>query len=111
MSEFHHEDLAILHRALSYMRENGPSHTSLGICDQSIMIRLGMEDILKSFFLTWPKFSGRITFPVPHPTLSPNEAYTKLENLWDRGTEYGRNRWELLDHCIAETGKLLGEKA
>lgn len=111
MTEHHIEDIATLHRGLKYLRENGPARPSLGICDQPLMIRLSMTDILRDFFTTWPKYSGRITFPVPHPTYAPNEAYTILENLWDRGTEYGRNRWELLDHCLAETLKELEKKA
>ena len=49
--------------------------------------------------MTWPQYSGDIDFPVPGPAAAI-DAY--FDNLWDRDTEYGRLRWDLLDHIIKE---------
>ena len=32
--------------------------------------------------------------------------FNNLDNLWDRDTEYGRLRWDLLDHIIKEMSKM-----
>lgn len=51
----------------------------------------------------WPKSSGNLPFPVPHPKYpnNPLKAYFAAENLWDRRTAYGKLRWELLNWAIA----------
>lgn len=70
------------------------------------------EDISKLVTLYarhWPKYSGVPLYPVPHPSLSAEDAYDLTENMWDRETEYGRNRWELLEFIIAEVEKELQE--
>lgn len=45
----------------------------------------------------WPKHSGDDLYPVPHPTMSPCDAWCDVNNTdrWDPETEYGRNRREL----------------
>ena len=51
----------------------------------------------------WPKSSGILSFPVPHPKY-PNEplkGYCVTKNIWDRRTAYGKLRWELLNWAIA----------
>lgn len=55
---------------------------------------------LMPIFSTWEHYSGQPDFPVPHPTLSPYLAYMNTENRWDRDTEYGALRWNLLAHVI-----------
>lgn len=51
----------------------------------------------------WPKSSGILSFPVPHPKYpnDPLEAYYAVGNMWDRRTAYGKLRWELLNWAIA----------
>mgnify|MGYP001183599036 FL=1 len=50
----------------------------------------------------WPKYSGSINFPVPHPKYdNPFEGYFNTINIWDRRTAYGKLRWELLNWAIA----------
>lgn len=58
--------------------------------------------LLFSLFKAWPKFSGTLNFPVPHPTepFSAASAYYAAENKWEG--EYGALRMELLDFCITE---------
>jgi len=46
----------------------------------------------------WPKFSGIGLFPVPHPILSPEDAYMKTPNEWL--DEYGENRLDLVRFLI-----------
>lgn len=52
----------------------------------------------------WPGHSGEYYFPVPHPTKPPSTAYIESP-LWDRSTEYGRNRLELIDYVINQLDK------
>ena len=66
----------------------------LGICNQP-----GIQ-INKKMFARWPEWTGSFFFPVPHPTLSPRDAYRKICNLWDRSTAYGQARWRLLEWLI-----------
>ena len=66
----------------------------LGICGQS-----GMR-INKKMFARWPEGTGSFFFPVPHPTLSPMDAFRKICNLWDKSTPYGQARWRLLEWLI-----------
>ena len=57
----------------------------------------------------WPKYSGNRWYPVRHPDMNPLEAYVNQSLYkWDPSTEYGRNRYELLEFLIT---KLEGELA
>lgn len=47
----------------------------------------------------WPKYSGNKLYPVPHPTLHPRTAYDNCSK-WDKRTQYGKDRWELLQFII-----------
>jgi len=51
--------------------------------------------------MLWPKYSGWPRYPVPHPVLEPENAFYRCD-LWDKATEYGQARWELLDFLIGE---------
>lgn len=54
---------------------------------------------LKELSTRWPKFSGDIEYPVPHPGYTHGyEAYVLVLSKWDG--EYGANRRELLDWLI-----------
>ena len=92
---------------LLQIQVNGPKRPDKGICSQhgspvlynTLVLGKGLEE----FFCTWPLYSGSEVFPVPHPTLDPEHAYLHTHgNLWDKNTEYGRNRWSLLEHCIRQ---------
>lgn len=56
--------------------------------------------LIQSVAATWPKFSGTLCYPVPHNTLSPIVAYDESTNVWDKRTQYGRDRHELLEFII-----------
>lgn len=97
--------------ALKQLRENGPKNRDAGICSQFDLYGLYSTEECRQFrvsFETWPHYYGDISFPVPSPdrSIEAIDAYfDNLGDLWDRGTEYGRLRWDLLDHIIAEMSK------
>lgn len=77
-----------------------------GMEEEGIKISFGEAiDFLDGYFKRWPKFSGDIEYPVPHPERRPREAYDKSLRMWERDTEYGKNRWELLEFIIGEVEK------
>ena len=81
-----------------------------GICG-SLPMYFDRGRLLFSLFKAWPKFSGTLNFPVPHPTepFSAASAYYFARDKWEG--EYGDLRRELLDHCINELEKELGSDA
>lgn len=94
--------------ALKQLRENGPKNRNSGICKQIDWYNSEEHRQFRASFETWPHYSGDDSFPVPSPDKSMDaiDAYFNESNdLWDRGTEYGRLRWDLLDHIIAEMSK------
>ena len=94
--------------ALKQLRENGPHNRSAGICSQFDMFGLYSSEERQQFrdsFKTWPHYSGYISFPVPGPAAAIDAYFDNLGDLWDRDTEYGRLRWDLLDHIIEELSK------
>lgn len=97
--------------ALKQLRENGPKNRDVGICSQFDLYGFySAEECrqLKASFKTWPHYSGDHSFPVPSPDKSMDalDAYFYDGNdLWDCNTEYGRLRWDLLDHIIKEMSK------
>lgn len=69
----------------------------VGICE-NVGIRIIPVKLLKS----WDKYSRDYLCPVPstEENTSAEEKYTKeaiAKNLWNKNTEYGRLRYELLD--------------
>lgn len=94
--------------ALKQLRENGPENRDVGICAQFDLSDSEERWQFRACFKTWPHYSGDIDFPIPSPDESMNavDAYfDKGNDLWDRDTEYGRLRWDLLDHIIKEMSK------
>lgn len=68
-----------------------------GLC---FMLTSLESEVVCDIFASWPKYSGRTRFPVQHPEMPPNIAYTEESykgNLYDTTTEYGRNRLELAE--------------
>ena len=47
---------------------------------------------------TWPEFSGDPRFPVPHPDLLPESAYTAKWEVEKWDGEYGESRRRLCQH-------------
>lgn len=94
--------------ALKQLRENGPKNHSGGICAQFDLYGLYSSQERRQFrdsFKTWPHYSGTIGFPVPGPAAAIDAYIDNQDDLWDRDTEYGRLRWDLLDHVIKEMSK------
>ena len=48
----------------------------------------------------WPKHSGVTEFPICVYGVDPMKEYMGCYDKWDRKTEYGRLRWELLEWLI-----------
>lgn len=51
----------------------------------------------------WPKFSGNVHYPVPHPTTDAKTGFfieQKKSALVDRYTQYGRDRLELSQFVV-----------
>lgn len=78
-----------------------------GICDGlSRSTGAYFTSSIRSAFEAWPKFSGYPGYPISEtntpgipPSLQFNYAGSKLK-LWDKTTNYGRLRHELLDFMI-----------
>ena len=97
--------------ALKQLRENGPKNRDAGICSQFDLYGLYSSEERRQFrdsFKTWQYYSGDISFPVPSPdgfTEAIDAYFDETDDLWDWDTEYGRLRWDLLDHIIKELSK------
>lgn len=79
-----------------------------GICSQFDLYSAYERRQFRDSFKTWPHYSGDISFPVPSPDVQIEAIDAYFDNLgvlWDRDTEYGRLRWDLLDHIIKEMSK------
>ena len=57
--------------------------------------------ILDKLIAKWPKHSGYIQYPIKGGAIAYCEA-KNCAKLWDRSTEYGALRWELLEWLIEE---------
>lgn len=90
-----------LHEALMKVKA-GKRQPEWGICS-TVAGHVAGDDyaILKLLFNYWPEFSGDNRYPVPHPTMSPSEAFASAGNKW--AGEYGEARLRLLDFLIEET--------
>ena len=82
-------------------------NTSAGICGQNAMMSLSLEAfrLVRQTMAEWPKYSGEYDYPVPSTMEGCNARecfHNNLRNLWDRNTEYGALRWELLDWLIEQ---------
>ncbi len=79
--------------------KNGDVNTDFGICNN---VDIPWQ-VLEFAFPKWSKFSGVINFPVPDELLTPEAAYNygwQDDGLWSKETQYGKDRYELLDFLI-----------
>ncbi len=100
---------AMLEKMLSMRADGYPECAVVGLCSNLSTGYYADELWLQEAFRAWPKFSGEIQYPVPHPTQSPEQAYLGSCDPWGRENEYGRNRWELLDFLIERAQAKLGQ--
>ena len=83
----------------------------LGICNNltrylSLVDGYVCEDLLTLFMdlmEEWPEFSGDRSYPVPHPSESPDRAFVLAPtgDMWSPESAYGAARLRLLDWLIA----------
>jgi hypothetical protein len=79
--------------------KNNAFNTGYGVC-ANVSIR---QVALQFGFRKWPKFSGLTDYPIPHFKFTPIRAFhyaQSREILWDKETQYGWDRWELVDFLI-----------
>lgn len=86
---------------------NAGGNDQHGIC---CAIAAGVNDLenawkmLEKLFVKWPKFSGNPNYPINGGARAYNKAKSSTA-LWDRNTDYGILRWELLEWLIEELQK------
>lgn len=80
---------------LQYSKTNGPKDEELGICQGHIDTYM-----LHALWSSWPKFTGRPCYPIPHENFECDTAFFKYKNLWDKTDPYCALRWELVDWLI-----------
>lgn len=98
---------------LQELHTNGPTPYCRGICTQlHSHLTIQERGYLLHLIQQWPGSSGRVNFPVPasRTDTSPEAAYHKYmesntKQMWDRDTEHGQLRWELLEWLIEELQK------
>ena len=98
---FRNTDLEGLLRSLKALKIDPPSNAK-GICGNTLMDGRSTK-IKDTLFKSWPKYSGSLGFPINDPSglLDPHQAYIYyLGDLWDKGHQYGKLRWELVEFMI-----------
>lgn len=98
---------------LQELHTNGLAPYNHGICTQlSEPLTVLERGCLFHLMQLWPGSSGHANFPVPanRTDTSSKAAYHKYvesntKQMWDRDTEYGQLRWELLEWLIEELQK------
>lgn len=72
-----------------------PNHDCYGICND-VGLNFGRESRGKIYGMMpkWPEFTGDRWYPVPHQTMSPEDAFDNLDDLWS-DDEYGDARRRL----------------
>lgn len=83
-------------------KEHGICHNLVGVSHEhsTLPVRATFFSMCVDAYKDWPKYSGNEDFPVPHNTHDCADAYYECINLWDRRTQYGKDRYELLNHLI-----------
>lgn len=104
--------MASLLEKLQELHTNGPAPNSLGICTQVNGITHLERGYMLHLMQQWPERSGHVYYPVPasRTDTSPKAAKIKYaksntKQMWNRNTEHGQLRWELLEWLIEELQK------
>lgn len=88
-------------------------NTGFGIC-HNVIIGVGFSfhteteavKLVSRLAVLWPKFTGNYQFPVPGGSYIQAQ---QSRTLWDKSTQYGKNRWELLDFLIEQVQAMIQE--
>lgn len=103
---------ATLLERLKNLHQNGPAPRKYGICTQVRGITALETGYMHHLMLQWPGCSEHFTFIVPARRSDTSAksaqnayAYCNTVQMWDRNTEYGALRWELLEWMIEELQK------
>ena len=96
--------------ALKAIKEDSTYRVSgIGICGcvrayylnrDGLISNVRDQFVIEKLIEGWPKHSGVMEFPISVGKISPWREYTRCNNKWNRKTEYGRLRWELLEWLI-----------
>lgn len=88
-----------------------------GICNllvvlymQGILERketVSMKDEMIRYLISVDKYSFNKVYPLVHSSMSSSAAY-QVHSLWDRYTDYGKLRYEVLEHLIQFINKERG---
>ena len=105
-----------IYRVLEKVKENiesGEGYLQAGICHNAKEICWDVYDtgearyviynlkiILEDYCSSWDKFSGSLIYPIKAEYEDGYTAYNTTINKWDKSTQYGRERWELLEGLI-----------
>lgn len=92
-----------LHKLLLKIKRQ--PHATSGLCYNMDYVdgnatALPDKFLCRKLWKLWDKYSGYEAYPVPHPIHRASFAYHNTREKWDTSTEYGRNRWELLNYLI-----------
>lgn len=75
-----------------------PEISTSGMSDWEALVMPDWEALVAEAAKTWPEFSGDLCFPVPHPDLLPESAYTAKWEVEKWSGEYGESRRRLCQH-------------
>ena len=102
-------DKKVLQALKAIHRSKELRRNTIGICgavkwyfaeDGKTIFTIRDQDVLQRLMKDWPKHSGVMEFPISVGKISPWKKYVQCDNKWNRKTEYGRLRWELLEWLI-----------
>lgn len=105
--------MANLLTALKQLKEQGPAPHNYGICTQiSRHLTIRESRYMSHLMQQWPGRSGSRNYPVPasrtdrsYLAAQLKYAESNTKQMWDRNTEQGQLRWELLEWLIEELQK------
>lgn len=104
--------MASLLEKLQELHTNGPKPWQHGICTQLTGLTHQERGYMLHLMNQWPDRSGHMDYFVPasRTDTSPKSAHIKYlksntRQMWDRSTEHGQLRWELLEWLIEELQK------
>lgn len=105
----------------------GPKTPRLGLCSNVLLNTDGIYEL--ALFLTWPKTTFNLGYPVPNTegikafaygsgfygapdgTLDNHGIYLHYSargDLWDSTTQYGRDRYDLLEYIVSVSRDICG---